>query len=234
MARPLPAKRLEKMDLTVKMFDGSSKKLGKQVGYNKYIVDEESHKIAMLVEKLEKEGDALLILEDHGKDKPVIKIVENLFHTSEKPYPYVLDEDGKVKFLDEEVSIYGTRPDVENAEEAIEEINNVPEGGKGGADIEGDATFSTSDPLTIDGNRDISLNVDGALNVDGNFNAENHGVSVAEGSNLNVEAETANLSTYAMNVQGNATLTINESGSLGSEAIVVTGDNASATIQGGK
>lgn len=82
MARPLPAKRLEKMDLTVKMFDGSSKKLGKQVGYNKYIVDEESHKIAMLVEKLEKEGDALLILEDHGKDKPVIKIVENLFHTS--------------------------------------------------------------------------------------------------------------------------------------------------------
>ena len=98
MARPLPEKRLEKMDLTVKTFDGESKKLGKQVGFNKYVVDKETHEIVMLVEKLEKKGDALLILEDHGKDKPVIKIVENLFHTADKPYGYVLDADGKVKF----------------------------------------------------------------------------------------------------------------------------------------
>jgi hypothetical protein len=228
MARPLKKSTIEKMDLTVKLFDGSSKKLGKQVGYNKYIVDEESHKIAMLVEKLEKEGDALLILEDQGKDKPVIKIVENLFQTAEKPYGYVLDEDGKVKFLEEGVSIYGTRPDVENAEEAIEEINNIPEGGKGGADIEGDATFSSADHLTIEGNREVSLSVDGTLTAGSNS------ASVAEGSTLEVEAETVDFSTYAMNVQGEATLTINEGGSFGSEAIVVTGDNASTTIKGGK
>ena len=116
MARPLPAKRLEKMDLTVKLFDGSSKKLGKQVGYNKYIVDEESHKIAMLVEELKKEGDALLLLEDNGKDKPVIKIVENLFQT-DKPYGYVLDENGKVKFLDENVKVYDVSEDEESSQE---------------------------------------------------------------------------------------------------------------------
>ena len=228
MARPLPAKRLEKMDLTVKTFDGESKKLGKQVGYNKYIVDEETHEIVKLAAELKEKGDALLVLEDQGKDKSVIKIVEHLFQTPEKAYAYVRDAEGKVVFLDEGVSVYGTRPDVENAEEALEEIANVPEGGKGGADIEGDATFSSADKLTIDGDREISLSVDGALDV------ESHSASVAEGSKLDVEAETVDLSTYAMNVEGEATLTINESGSFGSEAIVVTGDNASATIQGGK
>ena len=228
MARPLPAKRLEKMDLTVKLFDGSSKKLGKQVGYNKYIVDEESHKIAMLVEKLEKEGDALLILEDQGKDKPVIKIVENLFQTAEKPYGYVLDEDGKVKFLEEGVSIYGTRPDVENAEEAIEEINNIPEGGKGGADIEGDATFSSADHLTIEGNREVSLSVDGTLTAGSNS------ASVAEGSTLTASADTSNLDNNAFVNNGTATISINEGGEFGSDAIVTSGDNASTTIQGGK
>lgn len=228
MARPLKKSTIEKMDLTVKTFDGESKKLGKQVGYNKYIVDEETHEIVKLAAELKEKGDALLVLEDHGKDKPVIKIVEHLFQTPEKPYAYVRDAEGKVVFLDEGVSVYGTRPDVENAEEALEEIANVPEGGKGGADIEGDATFSSADKLTIDGDREISLSVDGALDV------ESHSASVAEGSKLDVEAETVDLSTYAMNVQGEATLTINEGGSFGSEAIVVTGDNASATIQGGK
>lgn len=228
MARPLPEKQLVKMDLTVKTFNGESKKLGKQVGFNKYRTQEDRNEIVMLVEELKKEGDALLILEDQGKDKPVIKIVENLFQTAEKPYGYVLDEDGKVKFLEEGVSIYGTRPDVENAEEAIEEINNIPEGGKGGADIEGDATFSSADHLTIEGNREVSLSVDGTLTAGSNS------ASVAEGSTLEVEAETVDFSTYAMNVQGEATLTINEGGSFGSEAIVVTGDNASATIKGGK
>lgn len=228
MARPLPAKRLEKMDLTVKTFDGESKKLGKQVGFNKYIVDEESHEIVMLVEKLEKKGDALLTLEDNGKDKPVIKIVENLFQTPEKPYAYKLDEDGKVVFLDEGVSVYGTKPDVENAEQALEEIANVPEGGKGGADIEGDATFSSADKLTIDGDREIALSVDGALDV------ESHSASVAEGSKLDVETETVDLAQNAMNVEGETTLTINEGGTFGTDAVVVSGDNASATIQGGK
>lgn len=228
MARPLKKSTIEKMDLTVKTFNGESKKLGKQVGYNKYIVDEETHEIVKLAAELKEKGDALLVLEDHGKDKPVIKIVEHLFQTPEKPYAYVRDAEGKVVFLDEGVSVYGTRPDVENAEEALEEIAKVPEGGKGGADIEGDATFSSADKLTIDGDREISLSVDGALDI------ESHSASVAEGSKLDVEAETVDLSTYAMNVQGEATLTINEGGSFGSEAIVVTGDNASATIQGGK
>ena len=228
MARPLKKSTIEKMDLTVKTFDGESKKLGKQVGYNKYIVDEATHEIVKLAAELKEKGDALLVLEDQGKDKSVIKIVEHLFQTPEKAYAYVRDAEGKVVFLDEGVSVYGTKPDVENAEEAIREIENVPEGGKGGADIEGDATFSSADKLTIDGDREIALSVDGALDI------ESNSASVAEGSKLDVEAETVDLSTYAMNVQGEATLTINESGSFGSEAIVVTGDNASATIQGGK
>ena len=79
MARPLKKSTIEKMELTVKTFDGESKKLGKQVGYNKYIVDEETHEIVKLSEELKEKGDALLVLEDHGKDKPVIKIVEHLF-----------------------------------------------------------------------------------------------------------------------------------------------------------
>ena len=228
MARPLKKSTIEKMDLTVKTFDGESKKLGKQVGYNKYIVDEETHEIVKLAAELKEKGDALLVLEDQGKDKSVIKIVEHLFQTPEKAYAYVRDAEGKVVFLDEGVSVYGTRPDVENAEEALEEIANVPEGGKGGADIEGDATFSSADKLTIDGDREISLSVDGALDV------ESHSASVADGSKLDVEAETVDLSNNAMNVEGEATLTINEGGSFGSNAIVVSGDNASATIQGGK
>ena len=228
MARPLKKSTIEKMDLTVKTFDGESKKLGKQVGYNKYIVDEETHEIVKLAAELKEKGDALLVLEDQGKDKPVIKIVEHLFQTPEKPYAYIRDAEGKVVFLDEGVSIYGTKPDVENAEEALEEIANVPEGGKGGADIEGDATFSSADKLTIDGDREIALSVDGALDI------ESHSASVAEGSKLDVEAETVDLAQNAMKVEGEATLTINESGSFGSNAIVVSGDNASATIQGGK
>lgn len=228
MARPLKESKIKKMDLTVKLFNGESKKLGKQIGFNRYVVDDETKEIATLSQKLEKEGDALLILEDQGKDKPVIKIVENLFQTSEKPYAYVLDEDGKVKFLEEGINIYNVSPDVENAEEAIEEINNIPEGGKGGADIEGDATFSSTDHLTIEGNRDVSLTVDGTLTAGSNS------ASVAEGSKLEVEAENVDFLKNAMNVQGEATLTINEGGSLGSESIVVSGDNASATIQGGK
>ena len=227
MGRPLPESQIVKMDLTVSTLDGS-KKLGKQVGYNKYRTQENKDEIVMLVEELKNRGDALLILEDHGKDKPVTKIVENLFQTPEKPYAYILDADGKVVFLEEGISVYGTNPDVKNAEEAIEEIEQIPEGGTGGADVEGDATFSSTDSLEIDGNRTVTVNVNGELN------GGTHSASVADGSALNLSGETVNLSTNAMNVQGEATLTINEGGSFGSEAIVVTGDNASATIQGGE
>ena len=228
MARPLPEKRLEKMDLTVKTFDGESKKLGKQVGFNKYVVDKETHEIVMLVEKLEKKGDALLILEDNGKDKPVIKIVENLFHTADKPYGYVLDTDGKVKFLDEDVSVYDTNPDVQNAEEAINEINNVPAGGKGGADVPGSAEFTSSDKLSIDDDKEITLNVEDELTLDPSS------ASVAEGATLNANAETANLSDNAFVNNGVATLSISEGGEFGSDAIVTSGDNAETTIKGGK
>ena len=241
MARPLKKSTIEKMDLTVKTFDGESKKLGKQVGYNKYIVDEETHEIVMLVTELKEKGDALLILEDHGKDKPVIKIVEHLFQTPEKPYAYVRDAEGKVVFLDEGVSVYGTKPDVKNAEEAIEEINNIPEGGEGGADIEGDATFSSIDHLTIGGDRNISVSVNGVLT------AGTNSISVAEPSdsehqnNLSIEAETVDLAQNAMIIKGTATLTINGDGSsennggvFGTDALMTSGDEASTTIQGGK
>ena len=228
MARPLKKSTIEKMDLTVKTFDGESKKLGKQVGYNKYIVDEETHEIVKLSEELKEKGDALLVLEDHGKDKPVIKIVEHLFQTPEKPYSYVRDAEGKVVFLDEGVSVYGTNPDVENAEQALEEIEQIPEGGKGGADVEGSAEFTSSDKLDIDGDRDVTVNVEDTLTLDSGS------ASVAEGSTLNLSSETANLDNNAFVNEGTATLSISEGGEFGTDAILTSGDNAETTIQGGK
>jgi len=234
MARPLPSKRLEKMDLTVKLFDGSSKKLGKQVGYNKYIVDEESHKIAMLVEKLEKEGDALLTLEDHGKDKPVIKIVENLFQTADKPYAYVLDENGKVKFLDEGVSVYDTNPDVQNAEQALEEINQIPEGGKGGADVEGSAEFTSSDNLNISGKRDVTVNVEEKLTLDAGSASVEESNDPKKPNKLTLNANTVDFKDNALTNNNTAVISISEGGEFGSDAIVTSGDKAETTIQGGK
>jgi len=184
MARPLPAKRLEKMDLTVKLFDGSSKKLGKQVGYNKYIVDEESHKIAMLVEKLEKEGDALLLLEDNGKDKPVIKIVENLFQTADKPYAYVLDEDGKVKFLDENVKIY----DVSEDEESSQEVQNAINEAEAGATVNADLNASTVSNITVSDDKTLNVNVNGSEDSETTSVAQNG--LVADGGNINATLTT--------------------------------------------
>ena len=184
MARPLPAKRLEKMDLTVKLFDGSSKKLGKQVGYNKYIVDEESHKIAMLVEKLEKEGDALLLLEDNGKDKPVIKIVENLFQTADKPYAYVLDENGKVKFLDENVKIY----DVSEDEESSQEVQNAIDEAEAGATVNADLNASTVSNITVSDDKTLNVNVNGSEDSETTSIAQNG--LVADGGNINATLTT--------------------------------------------
>lgn len=184
MARPLPFKRLEKMDLTVKLFDGSSKKLGKQVGYNKYIVDEESHKIAMLVQKLEKEGDALLLLEDNGKDKPVIKIVENLFQTADKPYAYVLDENGKVKFLDENVKIY----DISEDEESSQEVQNAINKAEAGATVNADLNASTVSNITVSDDKTLNVNINGSEKSEITSIAQNG--LVADGGNINATLTT--------------------------------------------
>lgn len=184
MARPLPFKRLEKMDLTVKLFDGSSKKLGKQVGYNKYIVDEESHKIAMLVQKLEKEGDALLLLEDNGKDKPVIKIVENLFQTADKPYAYVLDENGKVKFLDENIKIY----DISEDEESSQEVQNAINEAEAGATVNADLNASTVSNITVSDNKTLNVNINGSEKSEITSIAQNG--LVADGGKINATLTT--------------------------------------------
>lgn len=105
MGRPLKKSTIEKMDLSVETLNGS-KKLGKQVGYNKYIVDEETHEIVRLVEELKEKGEALLTIDDHGTNYPVLKIVEHLVHTTNKPYAYKLDKDGKIVFLEEGITIY--------------------------------------------------------------------------------------------------------------------------------
>ena len=184
MARPLPSKRLEKMDLTVKLFDGSSKKLGKQVGYNKYIVDEESHKIAMLVQKLEKEGDALLLLEDNGKDKPVIKIVENLFQTADKPYAYVLDENGKVKFLDENIKIY----DISEDEESSQEVQNAINEAEAGATVNADLNASTVSNITVSDDKTLNVNINGSEKSEITSVAQNG--LVADGGKINATLTT--------------------------------------------
>ena len=203
MARPLPFKRLEKMDLTVKLFDGSSKKLGKQVGYNKYIVDEESHKIAMLVEKLEKEGDALLLLEDNGKDKPVIKIVENLFQTADKPYAYVLDENGKVKFLDENVKVY----DISEDEESSEEVQNAIDEAEAGATVNADLNASTVSNITVSDDKTLNVNVNGSEESETTSIAQNG--LVADGGNINVTLTTdVDSGTESFVTQNGANLTI--------------------------
>ena len=184
MARPLPSKRLEKMDLTVKLFDGSSKKLGKQVGYNKYIVDEESHKIAMLVEELKKEGDALLLLEDNGKDKPVIKIVENLFQTADKPYAYVLDENGKVKFLDENIKIY----DISEDEESSQEVQNAINEAEAGATVNADLNASIVSNITVSDDKTLNVNINGSEKSEITSIAQNG--LVADGGKINATLTT--------------------------------------------
>ena len=203
MARPLKESKIKKMDLAVKLFDGSSKKLGKQVGYNKYIVDEESHKIAMLVEKLEKEGDALLLLEDNGKDKPVIKIVENLFQTADKPYAYVLDENGKVKFLDENVKIY----DVSEDEESSQEVQNAIDEAEAGATVNADLNASTVSNITVSNDKTLNVNVNGSEDSETTSIAQNG--LVADGGNINATLTTdVDASTESFIAQNGANLVI--------------------------
>ena len=203
MARPLPFKRLEKMDLTVKLFDGSSKKLGKQVGYNKYIVDEKTHEIVMLVEELKKEGDALLLLEDNGKDKPVIKIVENLFQTADKPYAYILDKNGKVEFLDKNVKIY----DVSEDEESSQEVQNAIDEAEAGATVNADLNASTVSNITVSDDKTLNVNVNGSEDSETTSIAQNG--LVADGGNINATLTTdVDASTESFIAQNGANLVI--------------------------
>ena len=203
MARPLKESKIKKMDLAVKLFDGSSKKLGKQVGYNKYIVDEESHKIAMLVQKLEKEGDALLLLEDNGKDKPVIKIVENLFQTADKPYAYILDKNGKVEFLDKNVKIY----DVSEDEESSQEVQNAINEAEAGATVNADLNASTVSNITVSDDKTLNVNVNGSEDSETTSIAQNG--LVADGGNINATLTTdVDASTESFIAQNGANLVI--------------------------
>ena len=203
MARPLPLKRLEKMDLTVKLFDGSSKKLGKQVGYNKYIVDEKTHEIAMLVEELKKEGDALLLLEDNGKDKQVIKIVENLFQTADKPYAYIIDKNGKVEFLDKNVKIY----DVSEDKESSQEVQNAIDEAEAGATINADLNASTVSNIEVSDNKTLNVNINGSEESETTAIAQNG--LVANGGNINATLTTdVDASTESFIAQNGANLVI--------------------------
>ena len=203
MARPLKESKIKKMDLTVKLFNGESKKLGKQIGFNRYVVDDETKEIATLSQKLEKEGDALLLLEDNGKDKPVIKIVENLFQTADKPYAYVLDENGKVKFLDENVKIY----DVSEDEESSQEVQNAIDEAEAGATVNADLNASTVSNITVSDDKTLNVNINGSEKSEITSVAQNG--LVADGGNINATLTTdVDASTESFIAQNGANLVI--------------------------
>ena len=184
MARPLKESKIKKMDLTVKLFNGESKKLGKQIGFNRYVVDDETKEIATLSQKLEKKGDALLLLEDNGKDKPVIKIVENLFQTADKPYAYVLDENGKVKFLDENIKIY----DISEDEESSQEVQNAINEAEAGATVNADLNASTVSNITVSDDKTLNVNINGSEKSEITSIAQNG--LVADGGKINATLTT--------------------------------------------
>ncbi|MGM9878545.1 MAG: hypothetical protein ACI31R_00735 [Bacilli bacterium] len=203
MARPLKESKIKKMDLTVKLFNGESKKLGKQIGFNRYVVDDETKEIATLSQKLEKEGDALLLLEDNGKDKPVIKIVENLFQTADKPYAYVLDENGKVKFLDENVKIY----DISEDEESSQEVQNAIDEAEAGATVNADLNASTVSNIEVSDNKTLNVNINGSEESETTAIAQNG--LVANGGNINATLTTdVDASTESFIAQNGANLVI--------------------------
>ena len=49
--------------------------------------------------------DAVMIIKHGDKEEPVLKITKNVFQTTTCVHPYVLDEEGKVVFLEEDVSL---------------------------------------------------------------------------------------------------------------------------------
>lgn len=108
MGRPLRYDLIEEMGLTTTQ--GS--KLGKQVGFNKYLVltgkDEPKYedRIVVLSDKAEIVNDLhyeVLPLYVNGQAKPVTKILRNLVHTADGVYAYKFI-DGKFVFADAGVS----------------------------------------------------------------------------------------------------------------------------------
>lgn len=203
MGRPLPEDRIKKMDLPVKIYNGETKKLGKQIGVARYIIDEQTHEAVNLSEKVEKRGDALLILEDHSKDKPVIKIVENLFHTVDRPYAYVLDEDGKVVFLDKDVKIY----DISKDEESSQEVQNAIDEAEAGTTINADLNAPTVSNITVSDDKTLNVNVNGSEDSETTSIAQNG--LVANGGNINATLTTdVDASTESFIAQNGANLVI--------------------------
>lgn len=111
MGRPLKASVLEEMNLKAIMADKESEEegatktvtLGKQVGYNKYIVGE-NREIARLTTELVFDYDAILKLRHGDKEEFVLKITNNVFQTETCVHAYEL-ENGKVKFLEDDVEL---------------------------------------------------------------------------------------------------------------------------------
>lgn len=105
MGRPLKYTTLEKMALTATTADGEVT-LGKQVGYNRYVVETEPElKIVRLAETLEMPYDATMDLKHGEATEKVLKITKNVFQTATCVHPYHLDEDGKVVFDEEDVEL---------------------------------------------------------------------------------------------------------------------------------
>ena len=115
MGRPLKKETIEKMNLIVETKDGQAV-LGKQVGFNKYIVDEEAHKIVRLAKEVVADDDAVLALTVKGESEPVLKVLRNVVQTEKGVYAYklnVTEVDGEevatVEFADAEVAFAGAQ-----------------------------------------------------------------------------------------------------------------------------
>lgn len=116
MGRPLRKDRLESMNLVATTKAGDKVVLGKQVGYNKYVVNADKYEnnaefaergIIRLVDKFTDESaetDAILNISVNGKDEPVLKITKFGFSTVNGVYGYKLTEKG-IEFDDADVKL---------------------------------------------------------------------------------------------------------------------------------
>ena len=131
MGRPLKEKTIEEMNLLATTLNGDVV-LGKQVGYNKYVVED---RVVRLVKQLVLENDALLTIEVNGVVEPVTKVLKNIFQTDSGIYAYKLIN-GKVVFENENVKLTATPTDetlednnveVENTDKPVSEPEVEPE-----------------------------------------------------------------------------------------------------------
>ena len=95
MGRPLKEKTIEDMNLQAKSHDGFVV-LGKQVGFNKYLVEE--GRVVRLGDKVDAIEDVVVLpLMVAGEQENVKKILKNLIHTDNGVYAYSL-VDGQIVF----------------------------------------------------------------------------------------------------------------------------------------